>query len=369
MIYQILIDRFNGGWTVPPQNANAFLGGTLSGIQDKLDIIEDEYHPQYIWLSPFFVTNAYHGYHTLDYGQIDPHFGTWKDLENLVKAADHKAIKIIADFVPNHCHYNHPFFQDAISNPSTSKYRDWFYFKDDHSSEYLCFTHYKDLPKFNLENPETAEYFINVGEKLCKDYGIGGFRIDHALGIPMSFLQDFRQRMHQIHPDTLVMGEVWGYGVERQYYDTLHFRNKQRKRFYIRKGLYKQQESLQLDYHDTLDAVLDFEFQRLLIDEVKSGHRLKNNKRLFKGINKHFASYPSKAFQVILFLDNHDTDRFLFYCKGDTTLLDEAIEIMKDSGKQYAIYYGTKSGMCNQTTIFDAEPFADLRVREPMNWA
>ena len=24
MIYQILIDRFNGGWTTPPKNENAF---------------------------------------------------------------------------------------------------------------------------------------------------------------------------------------------------------------------------------------------------------------------------------------------------------------------------------------------------------
>ena len=32
MIYQILIDRFNVGWTTPPQNVNAFLGGTLKGI-------------------------------------------------------------------------------------------------------------------------------------------------------------------------------------------------------------------------------------------------------------------------------------------------------------------------------------------------
>ena len=37
MIYQILIDRFNGGWSNPPQNENKYLGGTLRGITEKMD--------------------------------------------------------------------------------------------------------------------------------------------------------------------------------------------------------------------------------------------------------------------------------------------------------------------------------------------
>ncbi len=364
MIYQILIDRFNGEWTIPPHNANEYLGGNLQGIKEKLDYIKS-LGTTYIWLSPFFKNEAYHGYHTTDYEEIDPHFGTWADLADLIASAHQKDIRVIADFVPNHCHIKHPFFQDAINNPTTSKYRKWFFFKDEQSPKCLHFLGYMELAKFNLDNPATRDYFIKVGEKLTS-IGIDGFRIDHALGIPMSFLQLFRQKMHQQNPNTIVMGEVWPFNIQRRYFNTLHFRSFWRKCSCWLFGF--KQESIQLDYCGSLDAVLDFEFQRLLINEVKAGRRLENNEELHHKLKKHFSRYPSDSFQVIPFIDNHDTNRFLFYCKGNEALLDEALELMKQSGKEFAIYYGTERRMCNHRTIFNAEPFADLIVREPMEW-
>ena len=364
MIYQILIDRFNGGWTIPPQNANKFLGGTLLGIKDKLDYIKS-LGATYIWLSPFFKNDAYHGYHTTDYEQIDSHFGTWEDLSNLIAAAHQKNIHVIVDIVPNHCHIKHPFFQDAITNPTTSKYRKWFYFKNKKTSECLHFLGYSNLPKFNLENPETKDYFIKVGERLT-NIGIDGFRIDHALGIPMTFLRSFRDRMHELNPKTIVIGEVWAYNIQRRYYKTLRFRSFWRKCYYWLFGF--NQESIQLDYYGSLDAVLDFEFQRLLLDEIKVGKRLEHNKELNYNLKKHFSRYPSNSFQVIPFIDNHDTNRFLFYCKGDQTLKTEAVGLLEKTGKQFVIYYGTECNMCNDKTIFNNEPYADLLVREPMKW-
>lgn len=364
MIYQIIIDRFNGGWTTPPQNTNTFLGGTLNGITEKLDYIKS-LGATYIWLSPFLKTEAYHGYHITDYEQIDPHFGTWEDLTLLINKAHEQGIRIMADFVPNHCHKNHPFFQDAIKNPTTSKYRNWFYFKDETSSECLNFFGYPDLPKFNLENPATAEYMIHIGEHLVK-FGVDGFRIDHAVGLPFQFLQDFRKRMHKLNPDMLVIGEVWACNMSRKHFNAIHFRSLLRKYYYWLFGI--QQDKIQLDYKDVLDGVLDFEFQGLLIDELKAGKRLKDNQHLSHKLKRHFSRYTSASFQPILFLDNHDTDRFLYYCNGDTSLLQEAIDIMKESGKQYVIYYGTEVGMYNKQTIVNAEPYADLRVRQPMNW-
>lgn len=364
MIYQILIDRFKGGWKKPPKNTNAFLGGTLKGINEKMDYIQS-LGATYIWLSPFFKTDAYHGYHTLDYEQIDPHFGSWDDLENLIKAAHIRGIGVIADFVPNHCHANHPFFQDAIKNPATSKYRKWFYFKDSRSANCLNFYGYPDLPKFNLENPGTAEYFIKVGERLSQ-VGIDGFRIDHAVGLPFKFLRDFRDKMHELNPQALVFGEVWADNMPRKFFNAVFFRTIWHRIYYWIFGI--KQERIQLDYHEVLDGVLDFEFQGLLVNELKNGKRLLDNEQLQKKLKKHFAQYPSKAFQPILFLDNHDTDRFLYYCKGDVSLFEEAKEIMKLSTMPYVLYYGTEQNMYNKKSIVNAEPYADLRVREPMRW-
>lgn len=365
MLYQVLIDRFNGGWTAPPTNRNAFLGGTLNGIKDKLDYIKS-LGTTHLLLSPFFKTNAYHGYHTLDYEQIDPHFGTWEDLKELIISAHKKGICVIADFVPNHCHINHPIFQDAIKNPSTSKYRGWFYFRDENSSDCLCFFRYHELPKFNLENKETADYFIKVGEHLTQ-IGIDGFRLDHAVGMPLNFLRRFRTEMHKINPQAIVIGEVWANNMPRRFFNAIKFRSEWMKWYYWIFGI--RQERIQLDYQDALDGVLDFEFQSIIIREIKAGNRLLDNKHLQENLKRHFAQYPSDSFSPYLFLDNHDTNRFLFYCRGDRTLLNEAIEIMKQSSRPYIIYYGTECGMYNPKTIVNAEPYADLRVREPMDWA
>lgn len=364
MIYQILIDRFNGGWSEPPKNDNRYLGGTLKGITDKMDYIQS-LGATAVWLSPFFQNDAYHGYHTTDYEQIDPHFGTWEDLSELIAAAHQRGMRVIADFVPNHCHYKHPFFQDAINHPTTSPYRDWFYFKDSQSAECLHFCGYYELQKFNLDNPATRDYFLKVGERLT-DVGIDGFRIDHALGIPLEFLRAFRRRMHELNPRTIVFGEVWAYGIQRRYFNTLRFRSLWRKCQCWLFGF--RQETMQMDYYDALDGVLDFEFQRLLLQELKAGHRLANNEHLAKRLKRHFARYPSDSFQVIPFIDNHDTDRFLFNCKGDKTLVAEAMKLLELSGKEYAVYYGTECGMQNHRTIFNAEPYADLAVREAMRW-
>lgn len=364
MIYQILIDRFNGGWTTPPKNKNAFLGGTLKGITEKLDYIQS-LGAAYVWLSPFFKTDAYHGYHILDYEQIDPHFGTWEDLSELIDTAHKKGIRIIADFVPNHCHRNHPFFQDAINNPKTSEYRNWFYFKDETSADCKNFYGFGDLPKFNLENQEVAEYFIHIGEKLS-DLGIDGFRIDHAVGMPFKFLRNFRSRMHELNPQIFVFGEVWACNMPRRFINAVYFRSIWRKIYYWLFGT--KQAQIQLDYSDVLDGVIDFEFQGLLVDELNAGRRLLHNEHLAKKLQKHFAQYPLASFCPVLFLDNHDTDRFLYHCKGDISLLEEAVEIMKQSAMPYVLYYGTEQNMYNMKSIVNAEPYADLRVRKPMNW-
>ena len=127
MIYHILIDRFDGGWKTPPQNANGFLGGTIKGVTRRLDYIQS-LGASAIWLSPFLKTESYHGYHITDYEAVEPRFGTWEDLRTLIAEAHSRGMKVISDFVPNHCYETHPFFQDAEANPE-SPYRKWFFFK------------------------------------------------------------------------------------------------------------------------------------------------------------------------------------------------------------------------------------------------
>ena len=56
------------------------------------------------------------GYDVIDYFNIDPHYGTMEDFDQMVKALHEADIKIIMDLVINHNSSEHPFFQDALKN-------------------------------------------------------------------------------------------------------------------------------------------------------------------------------------------------------------------------------------------------------------
>lgn len=361
-IYHIMVDRFNGGWTNPPQNSNNYLGGNLRGIIDKLPYILQQ-DCNAIMLTPIFESNSYHGYHITDYEKIDSRFGSWDDFAELVKTAHSYGMKVICDFVPNHCHRNHKFFNDAENNPN-SRYKDWFFFDSSRLGGYISFQNYPDLPKFNLYNQEAADYMINVALRLVNEYKIDGLRVDHAIGVPFSFLSDLRKRVKAINPDVFVFGEVWASNIRD--ISQIEFRNAQRKQEFISKDP-DIQDKIQKDYVGILDGVLDFTYMNLLVDAVVRRPNHFDNASLHMRIQEHFKKYP-RDFQLLLFLDNHDTDRFLYHCSKKSDL-DDASNYTEQFKYPYIMYYGTEQYMCNEDTVFDGASDADLRVREPMNWS
>lgn len=123
-VYFLLTDRFNNG--NPDNDINfdrtqetgvlrGFEGGDIQGITQK---IKEGYFNDLginaIWFTPIVEqihgatdegtgkTYGYHGYWAKDWTAIDPNFGTKKDLEELVKTAHSKGIRILLDVVLNH---------------------------------------------------------------------------------------------------------------------------------------------------------------------------------------------------------------------------------------------------------------------------
>ena len=314
-IYHLLIDRFNGGWQVPPKSENLFCGGNLQGVIDKLDYIQDLGFNA-IMLSPIFKSANYHGYHTLNFDDVDPHLGTWEDYQRLLDKAHDMGMKIICDFVPNHCWYEAPIFEASLLK-NGGKHRDWFFYPKENSDEFVSFLGFGDLPKFNLTNPEVVSFMIDKAEKLAR-MGVDAFRIDHALGQPHSFLQRLRQSLQAVSSDIVVFGELAS---------QLYFKTESRlQEFLAQETKPFSQESLQGDYVGTLDGVLDFAYRDILLEEVHAGRGIKGNQTLQSKIAEHFANYP-QDFKLVLFLDNHDTDRFMFDCHDDVNLLKEAIDL------------------------------------------
>jgi len=252
-----------------------------------------------------------------------------------------------------------PFFKHA-QKYNNSIYINWFVF-DTWPQEYRCFLNYKQLPKINLENFEARNYMLSVAEYWLS-LGIDGFRIDHVIGPSHKFWQFFNSSIRVKFPHSILFGEAWAEGLQNDVYNTISFKHK-----FIRKLFGVSQEKLQLEYKHVFNGILDFTCTQLIIKAVLNGESLTNNKKLNSLLQSHFTKYPSN-YSTILFLDNHDMNRFLFYIKGDISILLEALQLLLSFKQPIAVYYGTEQAMQNSIPITPAIPYSDLLVREPFNW-
>ncbi len=165
--------------------------GDLKGLTQSLDHLQD-LGVKGIWLMPITTSADHdHGYATTDFRNIDPDYGSLADFDDLIKAAHARGIGLIMDYVLNHSAADHPFFQDALRNPS-SPYRDWYEWRQEkpvgwdiwgrdpwvvtpHGS-YLA-TFGAPMPDFNMRNPAVVKYHED-SLKFWLDRGIDGFRLD-----------------------------------------------------------------------------------------------------------------------------------------------------------------------------------------------
>ena len=103
--------------------------GDLAGITQKLTYLE-WLGIDAVWLSPIYPSPMRDfGYDVSDYAGVDPLFGTLDDFNELIAEAHRRGIKIVLDFVPNHCSAEHPWFRESRASRDNPK-RDWFTWRD-----------------------------------------------------------------------------------------------------------------------------------------------------------------------------------------------------------------------------------------------
>jgi glycosidase len=80
-------------------------GGTLKGLASKLGYLQ-RLGVTALWVSPVFkqtpYRETYHGYGIQNFLDVDPHFGTRRDLRGLVRLAHRHGIYVILDIILNH---------------------------------------------------------------------------------------------------------------------------------------------------------------------------------------------------------------------------------------------------------------------------
>ncbi|NLK21847.1 MAG: alpha-amylase [Epulopiscium sp.] len=214
LIYFIMVDRFYDGDEtnnnfddVDKNDPIKFHGGDIKGIIEKLDYIKS-LGATAIWLTPVLKNepNGYHGYWTYDFYDVDPHFGSMKDLKLLVEKAHSMDIKVLFDHIVNHTGYNHPW----VTAPEKE---DWFHPKKD-------ITNWNDqkqvedgwlhgLPDLNQDNPEVSKYLYDNTLWWIENTGIDGMRLDTMRHVSKEFWNEFAKEIKDKYPDFYLIGEVW----------------------------------------------------------------------------------------------------------------------------------------------------------------
>ena len=212
---------------------NDFYGGNFRGIAEKMDYIA-ELGTTILYLNPISKSFSSHRYDTGDYKTPDPMLGTVEDFKFLCDAAHARGIRVILDGVYSHTGSNSLYFnkngafpgKGAYADPD-SPYRSWYTFYNWPNS-YNSWWNFDTLPTVNKMDPQFIRYIITDEDSVIAHWlklGADGFRLDVADELPDEFLKLLYDRVKQLKPDALVLGEVWedasskiAYGKRRTYF-------------------------------------------------------------------------------------------------------------------------------------------------------
>ncbi len=240
IIYAIMIDRFSDGDSgntqpvendslLPPAN---YKGGDLQGVLDKIENgYFDALGVNTLWLSPvnentdaafrewpephrYF--SGYHGYWPTHHQKVERRFGDMPLLRKVVAAAHDRGMKVLLDFIANHVHQGHPYF-DA--------HRDWFgtYDLPDGRKnmrlwdEFRLTTWFEPfLPSFDfVGSAEALDTMTDNAIWWLKQTGADGFRHDAVKHIPNRFWQVLTRKIRSEieiprNQEAFQIGETFG---------------------------------------------------------------------------------------------------------------------------------------------------------------
>lgn len=97
------------------------LGGDLNSLSKVLNEYFDGIFPGGIHILPPFPSSDDRGFATITYNEIEPKFGTWKDIKRITDKFD-----IMLDLMTNHVSRRTEFFQEFIKYGRRSKYAEMF---------------------------------------------------------------------------------------------------------------------------------------------------------------------------------------------------------------------------------------------------
>ncbi|MGV3322241.1 glycoside hydrolase family 13 protein [Streptococcus hyovaginalis] len=334
--YQIFPERFaNGDRRNDPDGVlawnskrkpkyNDFFGGDLQGILDHLDYLE-ELGINGIYLCPIFTAQTNHKYDTIDYFEIDPHFGDKHLLKKLIDACHARGMKVMLDAVFNHLGYYAKEWQDVLKQGASSPYKEWFHIRDfplraprltDAKSarvSYDTFAFASNMPKLNTSHPKVCQHLLAVARYWIEAFDIDGWRLDVANEIDHEFWRDFRNTCHDAKKDFYILGEIW----------------------------HSSQSWLM---GDQFDAVMNYGFTDAILHYFADDSF--SSEEFMHELARQRMLYREQTNQVMLNLaTSHDTPRLLYRCQGNKELMKQVLAFIFLQKGSPGIYYGDEVGL------------------------
>ena len=344
---------------------NDFFGGNFLGITEKMDYIAS-LGTTILYLNPISKSFSNHRYDTGDYKKPDPMLGTLEDFQQMCDAAHKRGIKVILDGVYSHTGSRSPYFASACKS-TDSPYYSWYTFYE-YPHKYNSWWGFDTLPTVNKLDPAFIDYIIDNDDSVVAHWlnlGADGFRLDVVDELPDAFVLRLKNRIRQIRPDALLIGEVWEDASNKISYDV-------RRRYFV---------------DGALDSCMNYPFRTAIVNFIKGNDSGEQFRETVMTIAE---NYPAQVLACNMnLLGTHDTPRILTALVDDfdgpreeaatrtlsQSQLEQAKELLKmASFLQYmlpgapSLYYGDEAGMEGHKDPFNRRTYPwgkeDLQLLE-----
>ncbi len=373
LIYLIMPDRFaNGNPNNDSQkplkekadrnNPSGRHGGDIAGIIKNLDYIQ-ELGATTIWSTPLCEDNdergSYHGYAQSDVYRIDPRYGSNEEYLKLSAELHHRNMKLIMDYVTNHWGLEHWMIKDLptydwihqFPGYGQTNYHMTTQF-DPYASQIdakMCMDGWfvKSMPDLNQSNPLMLNYLKQNAIWWIEYADLDGFRVDTYSYCDKEGIAKWTKAITDEYPNFNIAGEVW-----------MH---EQAQNAYWQKD--SKIAAIQ-NYNSHLPSVMDFTLMETAAS-VFNENELSWDKGMIK-VYDGFANdflYPNSG-SIMTFVENHDTNRFNEYYKGDFNKYRMAMTMLATVRGIPQIYYGSEIGMAGNKNEGDAA----IRLDFPGGW-
>ncbi len=358
-MYQLFTDRFSDGnsannnvrgWYTTTGYRHYAMGGDWKGVRNKLDYLQGM-GVTAIWISGVQINEQgtdtryapYHAYHPTDFYRVEPMFGTFQELKDLIDDAHGRGMYIILDVVINHMadlnglgngndDFYHPWGGGNLFWWNGNKKHAWpldnlAYFHNNgkivnwsDSGQILngAFVGTDDL---KTEDTFVQNHLLAAFKNLIEATDCDGFRVDAIKHVEKPFLMSWADTMRK-HAAWLGKSNFILFGENFTYDDNAVAEHCKDQGYAFNSALYFP---MQL----TLKEVFAWEQPtRKLQDRLNNLHL-----------------YGEGAQNLVTFMDNHDVDRISLEA-GDAwqTKLKPALTFLYTGTPVPCLFYGTEHG-------------------------